>query len=334
MIVKFEDLRNEFERILLSRKIDQETASLSARLFAENDLDGIHTHGSIRFPSFIKSIDEGKIDIDKKAEKETGFNAYEVWNGNNGIGNVNASLAMDRAMDLAREYGIGLVALKNTNHCMRGGTYAWQAADEGFASISWTNSFSLMPMWGGKDNNLGNNPVVFGIPRSNKEHIVIDTAISQYSYGKLEQYRLDGKELPVYGGYNEKGELTKLPAEIEKTKRVLPIGYWKGSSIAFALDMLGLILTNGNSTAMVDKNGEGNYRLNQVFIAIDPSKNIGMEEVNKNIDFSIGELKKARLVDESRGIRYPGERAISTREKNLKDGIEIHDEIWEKLKSL
>lgn len=334
MKVKFEDLKREFKRVLISRNVREDLAEMSSGLFAENDLDGVHTHGSLRFPHFISTIDEGKLDVNNVAEKESGFNGYEVWNGNNGMGNINATIAMDRAMELADEYGIGLVALKHTNHCMRGGTYAWQAANKGYVSISWTNSYPLMPMWGGLDNKLGNNPIVFGIPRENSEHIVIDTALSQYSYGKLQQYRLNGEELPVIGGYDEDGNLTKDPAAIEKTKNVLPIGYWKGASLSFALDMVGLMLSGGNSVAKVDAQNKGNFDLVQVFICMDPSKNLNLDEINKDIDFSIEELKKSKLVDESRGIRYPGERVISVREKNLKDGIEINDETWEIIKNL
>ncbi len=334
MIIKFEDLKNEFKRILLDRQVREDLAEKSADNFARNDLDGVHTHGSIRFPSFIKSLDKGKIDINALAEKESAYGGYEVWNGNNGIGNINAKIAMDRAIELAKENGIGIVALKNTNHWMRGGTYAWQAADEGLVSISWTNSNSNMPMWGGKDNKLGNNPIVFGVPREDGKHIVVDTALAQFSYGKLEEYRLKGKELPIEGGYNKEGKLTKIPGEIEETKRTLPIGLWKGSSLAFVLDMVGLVLSGGNSTAMIDEIGEGNFRINQVFITIDPSKNLDMNEINKLVDKSIKEMKDADLVDSNRPMRYPGERALATREKQLKEGIEIEDKVWEKLKSL
>lgn len=334
MLVKYEELKAEFKRILVSRNMEEERAEVVAKLFADNDLDGVHTHGSIRFPSFIKSIDKGRINIEGEPRRLSGFKAYEVWDGQLGIGNLNAKLAMDRAMELADEYGIGLVALKHTNHCMRGGSYAWQAADQGYVSISWTNSFSLMPMWGSKENNIGNNPLVLGVPREDGRHLVVDTALSQYSYGKLEEYRIKGKELPVYGGYDLEGNLTKDPAKIEESKRVLPIGYWKGSSLAFILDMVGLALTAGKSTAMIDSEGTGNFDLNQVFIAIDPAKNLDGEELERLIDYSLENFKDVEPVDPARPVRYPGERAVDVRARNLREGIELEDSVWEKLRSL
>ncbi len=96
-------------------------------------------------------------------------------------------------MALAKEHGIGCVALKNTTHWMRGGSYAWQAAQAGFIGISWTNTESCMPMWGSKVPGVGNNPFCIAIPRKSGP-IVLDMAMSQYAYGKLGVYRLAGKQ--------------------------------------------------------------------------------------------------------------------------------------------
>ncbi len=152
---------------------------------------------------------------------------------------MNARLAMKRACELAQEYGVGLVALGNNNHWMRGGSYGWQAADAGMIGICWSNTMPNMPAWGGKNRKIGNNPFIMAIPRSNGNHAVIDCAVSQFSYGKIEEARLKGQQLPVPGGYDSSGNLTTDPGEIEKTWRVLPMGYWKGSGISIALDLKG-----------------------------------------------------------------------------------------------
>ena len=76
-----------------------------------------------------------------------------------------------------------------------------------------------MPAWGGKDCKLGNNPLIMAIPRSNGEHVVVDCAMSQFSYGKMEDCRLKGQKLPVPGGYDSEGNLTDDPGEIEQTRR-------------------------------------------------------------------------------------------------------------------
>ena len=185
MRIKFEDMLNEFKRILIKKGFNEEDVSISAKIFAENSLDGIYSHGVNRFSRVIDYIDKGYIDVKAKPKKADGFGPIERWNGNRGMGNLNARIAMNRAIELAKEYGVGVVALQNTNHWMRGGTYGWQAADAGCIGICWTNTMPNMPAWGAKDRRIGNNPFVMAIPRSNGEHVVVDTAMSQFSYGKL-----------------------------------------------------------------------------------------------------------------------------------------------------
>lgn len=104
-------------------------------------------------------------------------------------------------------------------------------ADEGFLFIGWTNTLPNMPPWGGKTAALGNNPLVIAIPRKG-EHLVLDMAMSQYSYGKLEWHQKCGSDLPEFGGYDPENKLTKDPSLILKTNRILPAGLWKGSGLS------------------------------------------------------------------------------------------------------
>ena len=99
---------------------------------------------------------------------------------------------------------------------MRGGTYGWLAADHGCIGICWSNTMPNMPAWGGLNRKIGNNPLIMAVPRSNGEHAMIDCAVSQFSYGKIEDCRLRGVQLPVPGGYDTKGELTTDPTENRK----------------------------------------------------------------------------------------------------------------------
>ncbi len=114
--------------------------------------------------------------------------AMERWDGRRGPGNLNAYAAMEQAIRLSREHGIACVAMANTNHWMRGGTYGWQAADAGVIGICWTNTMPNVPPWGGAEPAIGNNPLVIAVPRA-KGHVVLDMAMSQFSYGALESYR-------------------------------------------------------------------------------------------------------------------------------------------------
>lgn len=333
MRISYEDLLNRFADILESRGFGKENAHSAAEVFAKNSLDGIYSHGVNRFPRVVSYLDKKEIDPSAIATKEMAFGSIERWNGHRGFGPLNAKIAMDRAIELAKENGIGCVALGNNNHWMRGGTYGWQAANEGLIGICWSNTTVNMPAWGGIEPKIGNNPFIMAIPRSNGHHVVVDCAVSQYSYGKIEEARLKGNMLPYPGGFDTNGNLTCDPAEIEKTRRVLPMGYWKGSGISIALDLIATVLTNGNSVAKINSFGD-EVGLSQVMIAIDPNKFNSVSLTDDIVNQIIEDIKSSTPVNAGGEVYYPGEMELKTREENLKNGIPVIDEVWDKIKSL
>ena len=100
-------------------------------MFADTTQSGVYSHGVNRFPRFIQQLEKGDIDPAAKASKVLSLGAIEQWDAHQAIGNLTAKEMMDRAMALADQHGIGVVALKNANHWMRGGGYGWQAAEKG-----------------------------------------------------------------------------------------------------------------------------------------------------------------------------------------------------------
>lgn len=324
MRVPFQKLKAEFKRVLLMLGFIESKAEIIASVFAENSRDGVYTHGLNRFPVFVNYIKSGLIAIQADPVKVTGFRAIEQWDGNLGPGILNARFAMNRAMELAAENGIGCVALKNTNHWMRGGTYGWQAAEAGFISISFTNTIANLPPWGGVSPRLGNNPLVIAVPRKNG-NVVLDMAISQYAVGKLKQYEANNNEtLPLPGGYDEEGKLSTDAAAILKSQRLLPVGFWKGSGLSLVLDVLATVLSGGKSTAEITK-GEHESGISQVFICIKPNSS---EQTEGLIDEIINYTKTSIPEYEGASISYPGEGTIKTREKNLAEGVPVDERIW------
>ncbi len=329
MTVPFDTLKSEFNRVLLSLDFTTEKAELCATIFAENSRDGVYTHGLNRFPTFVDFVKQGLVQKDAEPVKEGGFGALEQWNGNLGPGMLNARFCMDRAIALANQNGIGCVALKNTNHWMRAGAYGWQAADAGVIGICFTNTIANLPPWGGLDPRLGNNPLVIAVPREGG-HVVLDMAISQYSVGKLNQYKNNGnKPLPLPGGYNNNGELSLDAAEILESERLLPIGFWKGSGLSLVLDLLASVLSQGRSTAQITQS-EKESGVSQVFICIKPNDS---EYTSTVIEEIIGYAKSSRPI-EGQSIFYPGENTLRTREKSMKEGVLVDERIWAKVLAL
>jgi 3-dehydro-L-gulonate 2-dehydrogenase len=328
--VSYTDLREALRKSLLYLGLTEDRASLCARLFAETTRDGVYTHGLNRFPRFESMIRNGTIDIHAEPTVTTSFGSIERWNGNRGIGNLNAHASMQRAIALARQNGIGAIALANTNHWMRGGTYGWQATDQGIFSICWTNTLANVPAWGAATPTIGNNPLVIGIPRESGP-IVLDMATSQFSYGTLAAYSKRNQPLPVDGGFDTAGNLTRDAAAIEASQRALPIGYWKGSGLAIVLDMIAAMLSGGLATHQIPTDPTRETGLSQIFLAIDPTNLVSTEELTHIADNIIDNLHQTTPADPTKPIRYPGEQTLHLREENLRLGIPVDPEIWQHL---
>ncbi len=204
MKVTFEQLKAAFNRVLISRGVDSETADACAEMFARTTESGVYSHGVNRFPRFIQQLENGDIIPDAQPKRITSLGAIEQWDAQRSIGNLTAKKMMDRAIELAADHGIGLVALRNANHWMRGGSYGWQAAEKGYIGICWTNSIAVMPPWGAKECRIGTNPLIVAIPST--PITMVDMSMSMFSYGMLEVNRLAGRQLPVDGGFDDEGK--------------------------------------------------------------------------------------------------------------------------------
>lgn len=326
MRVSYEEMNREFIRVLKKYGFNDEKAALSAKLYTDASLDGVYTHGLNRFPKFIKSIENGVVDINAEPECVLSLGAFERFDGHHGPGNLNAYTCTKRAIALAKEHAIGCVALSNTNHWMRPGNYGLMAAEENCIGIFWTNTVPNMPAWGGREARLGNNPVVFAIPDGDKP-VLVDVAMSMFSYGKIESYARNGRLLPVDGGLNKDQQVTRDPNEIQETHQVFPIGYWKGSGLSLVLDLVAATLAGGNTTRMV---GEKPFEtdLSQVFIAISLDRLPDKDVLLGNIRDTLADMKTATPVREDAPVYYPGEHRYDTRMDNLKNGIPVDEAVW------
>jgi len=329
MRVSYDTMYQEFVRVLLKRGFTKEKAELSAKLYADASRDGVYTHGLNRFPKFMTSIDKGCVNIQAEPVLKESFGFFERYDGQQGPGNLNAYACMKRTIELAKKHTMGCVALSNTNHWMRPGNYGLMAVEENCIGILWTNTVPNMPPWGGREARLGNNPVVLAIPHGDTP-VLVDVAMSMFSYGKLESYARSGKELPVDGGYNKEQEITKNAAEILETHQCIPIGYWKGSGLSLALDLIAATLAGGRTSRMV---GElpVETELSQVFMAISLDAFEDKEVLMKHIDETLCDMKTSLPVSEDHPVYYPGENMMRVRKENMELGIPVDEGIWQKV---
>lgn len=330
--IPLEEMKDVLYALFRKYGFTENNARLLADVHTQNTLYGINSHGINRVPRFIDYVKKGLVKVNAKAEKIESFGNIERWDGKQGSGVINAVLCTEKAIELAKNNGMGLVALRNTNHWMRGGFYGWQAANEGCIAIMFTNTQPNMPAWGGIESRIGNNPFVVSIPRK-EGHIVLDMALSQFSFGKINEYKLRGEQLPYPGGWDENHKLSRDPEQILKKERGLPIGYWKGSAFSMVLDMLATLLSAGNSTYRIGLQ-EHETAISQIYLCICPEifpdQELQNALVNEIIDYTHDITPK----EAGTTTYYPGEKSANSKEYNAINGMKVDSTIWQKINKL
>jgi 3-dehydro-L-gulonate 2-dehydrogenase len=182
-----------------------------------------------------------------------------------------------------------------------------------------------MPAWGDSSvNAIGNNPIVFAAPGEGGEHLVLDMAMSQFSFGRLETHRAERKPLPVIGGVDTFGNPTTDAAAILNGGHHWPIGFWKGSGLAIVLDTFAAILADGSNTASL-KPGSGDPHVSQVYLAFQPCHLGGRDAAQRTREIL------HQLAAKSPQSRYPGSAALEHRRRSEIEGVYVRDDIWREL---
>jgi 3-dehydro-L-gulonate 2-dehydrogenase len=328
----FEEIRAVLESALLKHGFDNVRASLCARLFTETSLDGVYSHGLNRFPLFLQAIEKGIVKPGNEPSLVRSLNNFENWDGNLGPGNLNAWASMDRAIQLARESGMGVVSLRNTNHWMRGGSYGLQAALAGCIGICMTNTKPNMPPWGGRETKVGNNPFIISAPQE-PYPFLLDMAMSQFSYGKMEVLDQRGEKLPFAGGFDRDLQLTDEPGAIMESELALPMGYWKGSGLAILIDLLVATLSRGQTTSEIGESTE-EYGLSQLFMAFDLQQLSDQEDRTRIIREVTGSLLATTAMEDGGQVYHPGQQSWLRRQENESRGIPVERDTWDLISKL
>lgn len=332
MRLAYSDIELVLKSVLSKNGFSADEASLCARLFTETTLDGVYSHGLNRFPLFIDAVNRGVVSPDNKPTLVKALNNFESWDGNLGPGNLNAWFCMGRAIELARTHGFSAVSLRNTNHWMRAGTYGIQAAAENCIGICMTNTTPNIPPWGSREATVGNNPVAIAVPHE-PYPILLDMAMSQFSYGKMEVLEQRGEKLPCAGGFDKEMQLTDEPRAILESGLALPMGNWKGSGLAIMIDLFVSILSSGSTTSEIGKRDE-EYGVSQVFIAFDLDQVSDVEDRARVVKEVTGSLLESSSIEADGQVFYPGQQTGLRRKENLDKGVPVDRETWEKIVAL
>lgn len=317
----------------LERYLPAPQARRFAEIFAGNSLDGVHSHGMNRYPRYLSDMESGLCDARvTSAERVSGLGGLEVWDAHFGVGPLIAEQAAGRAIELAKAHGIACVALRNNSHWLRAGRYGLMMADAGMMGICMTNTCMNLVAYGAKEPSTGNNPITFAIPRR-AGSLVMDMAVSQYAFGKLEIMAQEGGMLDTECGYDVDGNPTNDPRKIVESGLMMPMALWKGSALSIMIDLMVSMLSLGRTSLQIGRPADGERGMSQMFVCMNPAAVIDMEQAEAQMERSVAFLNALAPRDGKHGVRAPGQNLAATRAKHRAQGIPVTEETWAKIQS-
>ena len=315
----------------LARYLPQEKAHHFAEIFAGNSLDGVYSHGMNRFPRYLGDMDAGLCDRTvTQAERVSGFGGLEVWDAHFGVGPLIAEQMAQRAVELAKAHGVACIALRNNSHWLRAGRYGLMMADAGMMGICFTNTAMNLVAYGAKEPSTGNNPITFALPRK-KGSLVMDMAVSQYAFGKLEIMAQEGKMLDTACGYDMDGILTNDPKKISESGMMMPMALWKGSALSIMMDLMAASLSMGRPSHVIGAPSMGEKGMSQIFICMNPAAVEDVDAMDAQIEQTLAFLGSLEPKEGTGGVRVPGVNLEATRARNRERGIPVTEETWAKI---
>lgn len=297
-----------------------------AEILAEVELRGIATHGAIRFPFYIRRLQQGGLNPKPEMRLESDFPATAVLDADHAPGQLAGVRGMQIAIEKARTCGVGFVAVKNSDHFGASGTFAMQAAAAEMIGMVWSNSFSIMAAWGGYGNTITNAPLAYAVPAGRHKPILLDIALSAVAGGKVRLAAKKGEKIPKDWIVDKNGRVTDDPNAISDGAALLPAAAHKGYGLAVVCEVLCGALSGGPSLTDIPlwfANPPLHSRTGHMFMALDVSKFRDLAGFKADVDSIIDRLKAAPTMEGFDEVLVPGEVENRKAEAYLRDGIPI-----------
>ena len=336
---KPEILQDVGARIFAAAGATTDDATTVAKRLVEANLAGHDSHGVIRIPQYLKSIEAGEISTGVPVEISRETAASAVLDGQWGFGQVVASKAVDIGVAKAREAGVSAITVRNSNHVGRLGSYVEDAASQGVISLLFVNAHgagvSTAP-WGGTQPRLSTNPLAVGIPAAPplvKAPMVLDMTTSAVAEGKIRVKKNRGEPLPDGWILNLQGEPTNVPDEFYGPPRgsILPFGGAMGGHKGFGLGVIVDILAGCLSGAQTTGHPQGRLGNAFFFLFVDVAQFTPKDEFDETVCGLVSWVKSTPMLPGFDEILMPGE--IEQREiaKRRREGLFIEDETWRQI---
>ncbi|MBS0280010.1 MAG: Ldh family oxidoreductase [Proteobacteria bacterium] len=314
-------------RALVASRTSDANASITARALVAAEADGQLGHGLVRVPSYAEQARVGKIDGFAKPEI-SGSGAARRIDAGTGFAYPAIELALDTLAPLTRETGIASAGIYASHHCGQAGRHVERLAEQGLVAFAYANTPSAMAFHGGKRSRLGTDPLAFAAPISGRAPLVIDMALSVVARSKIIAAKARGEPIPEGWAVDDEG-LSATNADKALAGTLLPIGGAKGSALALIVEILCGALAGANfgweASGFMDAKG-GPPRSGQFLIALDPAHFAGATFAAR-----MTELVAAIAED---GARLPGDRRLVARDRAVREGLAIADDLHAQIRAL
>ncbi len=312
-----------------------DAATIGRDLVAAN-LRGVDLHGVSRIPMYLERLKRGVVKAQPNLTFHKVAGAVGLVDGDDGMGFLAAHRAMDEAVTLAADSGIGLVGVRRSTHFGMAALYVMQAIDRGYIALASTNSSPAIPAWGGRTAYLGASPFAAGVPGGDKADYVMDMAMTVIARGKIRLAATHGTPIPLGLALDSDGAPTTDAAKAFEGV-CLPFGGVKGSALSMLMDLLSGVLTGANYAGRVKSlyyDHSEPQNVGHLFFAIRPDLFISQDEYDQRMDDFVERTKalpKAQGVSE---ILIPGEPEARMAEKRSRSGVPLSEEIHSQLKAV
>ena len=327
-------LRSKLIQIFIKHHLSKEHSKICADYLIKAELVKAQSHGLARLKMYCERIKKKLINPKPKIKIKRISSSISYINADNSIGFVAADIGINQAIKNAKKTGIGLVGIKKSGHYGLSSFYAEQAVKKNLMVFCFTNAPPAIAPYGAKKSLFGTNPICFGVP-TGKAPFILDTSTSMINRGKIRRASKLGQKIPYGVALDINGIITTDAYKaLEGTQ--LPIAGFKGSGLAWMIDILSGVLTgssHGGKAKDPFDDFTGPQDIGHLFLTINPELFIGknfLKEMKKNISL-VKKLPKAKGFS---SILYPGERKNKTYKNNLKKDISIHSKILNEINEL
>jgi LDH2 family malate/lactate/ureidoglycolate dehydrogenase len=316
-LIAADDLRRRVARILAAVGVPDADATIAATHLVEADLRGVHSHGTIRVPTYVRELRSGATNPRPVVRLVIDHGAQVTVDGDNGLGMVVAHRANDVAIARGKEHGMAAIAIRGSNHCGTMAYYTTRAVADGLIAIATTNAGINMTPSGSSEKLVGNNPISIAVPSRRPWPLVLDMATSLVAGGKLDVARARGEAIPLGWARDADGNPTTDPA-LGRAGSLEPVGGPKGYGLAVMLDILAGVLSGGRFGSGLGAPGSA-----QFLLVLDVRRFMGLDAFFERIDALVDQLHGgARLPGVDR-IIVAGELEYELQIARERDGIPL-----------